>query len=228
MKNSNKILSALAIAGLSLSIVGCASTGGGKNETDGVQAQFQKWASKRSPVEQVVSKSEDPQIAAIVNGVAVIPGEVYGYLANGADKAMARNAGREIYLAIKRDLDAGTPMADIVKTVSAEDLDAAVAYSKFVKEQDYATLGQKLAGIASKLASDGAKIADAVNQIKNLDSMKGKNPMALAMAMKGPTSEINTIKSQLSDAVKAVGYWQDLNKQDEQMQKFCQEYPIEK
>ena len=230
MQTKSQLNAALAFAAAVLVVAGCASSGAAKdgNKSNGVQAEFQKWASKRAPVEQVVSKSSDPQVAAIVNGLAVIPGEVYGYLAEGSDKAMARNAGREIYLAIKRDLDAGTPMADIVKTVSAEDLDAAVAYSKFVKEQDYATLGQKLAGIASKLASDGAKVADAVNQIKNLDSMKGKNPMALAMAMKGPTSEINTIKSQLSDAVKAVGYWQDLNKQDEQMQKFCQEYPIEK
>lgn len=230
MQTKSQLNAALAFAAAVLVVAGCASSGAAKdgNKSNGVQAEFQKWVSKRAPVEQVVSKSSDPQVAAIVNGLAVIPGEVYGYLAEGSDKAMARNAGREIYLAIKRDLDAGTPMADIVKTVSAEDLDAAVAYSKFVKEQDYATLGQKLAGIASKLASDGAKVADAVNQIKNLDSMKGKNPMALAMAMKGPTSEINTIKSQLSDAVKAVGYWQDLNKQDEQMQKFCQEYPIEK
>lgn len=228
MKNSNKILSALAIAGLSLSIVGCASTGGGKNENDGVQAQFQKWASKRSPVEQVVSKSEDPQIAAIVNGVAVIPGEVYGYLANGADKAMARNAGREIYEAIMRDKNAGTPLEEIRKVVSDADWAAAADYEKFVKVQNYATLKDKLAGIAAKLAEDGGKVGGAVAQIKNLDSMKGKNPLALAAAMKEPTAEINTIKAQLADAVKACTYWQDLNKQDEMAQKFMKDYPIEK
>ena len=221
---------AMAIAAAAV-ITGCASSGGSKPEakkTDGVQAEFQKWASKRAPVEQVVSKSGDPQIAAIVNGVAVIPGEVYGYLAEGADKAMARNAGRDIYEAIMRDKNAGTPIEEIRKALSAEDLAAAADYEKFVKSQDYVALGQKLAGIAAKLATDGAKVGGAVAAIKNLDSMKGKNPLALAAALKDPTAEINTIKSQLADAVKACGYWQDLNKQDEQMQKFAQEYPIEK
>ena len=168
------------------------------------------------------------RIAAIVNGVAVIPGEVYGYLANGADKAMARNAGREIYEAIMRDKNAGTPLEEIRKVVSDADWAAAADYEKFVKVQNYATLKDKLAGIAAKLAEDGAKVGGAVAQIKNLDSMKGKNPLALAAAMKAPTAEINTIKAQLADAVKACTYWQDLNKQDEQAQKFMKDYPIEK
>ena len=141
---------------------------------------------------------------------------------------MARNAGRDIYEAIMRDKNAGTPIEEIRKALSAEDLAAAADYEKFVKSQDYVALGQKLAGIAAKLATDGAKVGGAVAAIKNLDSMKGKNPLALAAALKDPTAEINTIKSQLADAVKACGYWQDLNKQDEQMQKFAQEYPIEK
>ena len=211
-------------------ITGCASTGAGKSsaKTDGVQAEFQKWASKRAPIEQVVSKCADPQVAAIVNGVAVIPGEVYGYLADGADKAMARNAGRDIYVAIKRDLDAGTSMEEVRKAVSDADWAAALDYEKFCKTQDYATLDKKLSGIATKLASDGSKVADAIGQIKNLDSMKGKNPVALAMALKEPTTEVNTIKSQLADATKACKYWQDLNKQDEQMQKFMKDHPIEK
>ena len=211
-------------------ITGCASTGAGKSsaKTDGVQAEFQKWASKRAPIEQVVSKCADPQVAAIVNGVAVIPGEVYGYLADGADKAMARNAGRDIYVAIKRDLDAGTSMEEVRKAVSDADWAAALDYEKFCKTQDYATLAKKLSGIATKLASDGSKVADAIGQIKNLDSMKGKNPVALAMALKEPTTEVNTIKSQLADAVKACKYWQDLNKQDEMAQNFMKDYPIEK
>ena len=58
--------------------------------------------------------------------------------------------------------------------------------------------------------------------------MKGKNPLSLAAAMKEPTAEINTIKAQLADAVKACTYWQDLNKQDEMAQKFMKDYPIEK
>ena len=84
------------------------------------------------------------------------------------------------------------------------------------------------AGIAAKLASDGSKVGGAIAEIKNLDSMKGKNPIALAAAMKEPTSEINVIKGQLADAVKACAYWQDLNKQDEMAQKFMKDYPIEK
>ena len=221
---------AMAIAAAAV-ITGCASSGGSKPEakkTDGVQAEFQKWASKRAPVEQVVSKSSDPQVAAIVNGVAVIPGEVYGYLANGADKAMANNAGREIWNAVQRDVAAGTSWADVSAAMSPADKAAYAEFDKFVKAQDYATLGQKLAGIAAKLAEDGTKVADAVNQIRNLDSMKGKNPMALAIAMKEPTSEVNTIKAQLADAVKACSYWQDLNKQDEMAQKFMKDYPVEK
>ncbi len=217
---------ALVVAAASLVTASCASSGSAK--PDGVQAEFQKWASKRSPVEQVVSKSSDPQIAAIINGIAVIPGEVYAYLADGSDKAMARNAGREIYEAIMRDKNAGTSMDDIRKTVSDGDWAAAVDYEKFCKQQDYAALKDKLSGIAAKLAADGAKVGASVAQIKNLDSMKGKNPLALAAAMKEPTAEINTIKSQIADAVKACTYWQDLNRQDEQMQKFAQEYPIEK
>ena len=229
---------AMAIAAAAV-ITGCASSGGSKPEsgnaqktetkkTDGVQAEFQKWASKRAPVEQVVSKSSDPQVAAIVNGVAVIPGEVYGYLADGADKAMANNAGREIAEAIKRDVAAGTPMEEILKAVSAEDLAAAINYEKFNKSQDYVALGQKLAGIAAKLAEDGAKVGGAINAIQNLDSMKGKSKIALAMAMKEPTAEVNAIKEQVVDATKACNYWIDLNKQDEQMQKFLKDYPIEK
>lgn len=225
-----KFNAALALATAALVAAGCASSGAGKSsgKTDGVQAEFQKWASKRAPVEQVVSKSSDPQIAAIVNGIAVIPGEVYGYLAEGADKAMANNAGREIWNAVQRDVAAGTSWAEVSAAMTPADKAAYAEFDKFVKTQDYATLGQKLAGIAAKLAADGAKVADAVNQIKNLDSMKGKNPMALAMAMKEPTAEVNTIKNQLADAVKACGYWQDLNKQDEMAQKFLKDYPVEK
>ena len=183
---------------------------------------------KRAPVEQVVSKSSDPQVAAIINGVAVIPGEVYGYLAEGADKAMANNAGRDIWNAVQRDVAAGTSWADVSAAMSPADKAAYAEFDKFVKAQDYASLGQKLAGIAAKLAADGAKVGGAVAQIKNLDSMKGKNPLALAAAMKEPTAEINTIKAQLADAVKACSYWQDLNKQDEMAQKFMKDYPIEK
>lgn len=222
---------AAAIAAAAMVIVGCASSGASKPEakkTDGVQAEFDKWASKRTPTEMVVSKCADPDVAAIVNGVAVIPGEVYGYLAGGADKAMARNAGRDIYEAIMRDKNAGTPIEEIRKALSADDLAAAADYEKFVKSQDYVALGTKLAGIAAKLASDGTKVAGAINEIKNLDSMKNKSAMALAMAMREPTAEVNTIKAQLADAVKACTYWQDLNKQDEQMKKFAQEYPVEK
>lgn len=221
---------AMAMAAAAV-ITGCASSGAGKAETkktDGVQAEFQKWASKRAATEMVVSKCADPQIATIVNGIAVIPGEVYGYLADGSDKAMARNAGREIYEAIMRDKNAGTAMEDIRKAVSDEDWAAAADYEKFCKSQDYVALGKKLAGIAAKLAEDGTKVAGAINEIKNLDSMKGKNPMALAMAMKEPTAEVNTIKAQLADAVKACSYWQDLNKQDEMAQKFMKDHPIEK
>ena len=211
-------------------ITGCATSGTGKSsgKTDGVQAEFQKWASKRSATEMVVSKCADPDVAKIINGVAVVPGEVYGYLAGGADKAMARNAGREIYEAIMRDKNAGTSLEEIRKAVSDADWAAAVDYEKFVKVEDYASLKDKLAGIAAKLASDGSKIGGAIAEIKNLDSMKGKNPIALAAAMKEPTSEINVIKGQLADAVKACAYWQDLNKQDEMAQKFMKDYPIEK
>lgn len=210
-------------------ITGCATSGTGKSsdKTDGVQAEFQKWASKRSATEMVVSKCADPDVAKIINGVAVVPGEVYGYLAGGADKAMARNAGREIYESIMRDKNAGTSMEDIRKAVSDSDWTAAAEYAKFVKTQDYATINQKLADIAAKLASDGSKVGEAIAKIKNLDSMKGKNPLALAAAMKEPTTEVNTIKSQLADAVKACKYWQDLNKQDEKAQKFMKDYPVE-
>ena len=227
MKNTT-VHAALAFATAALVTAGCASSGSSQKKTDGVQAEFQKWASKRAPVEQVVSKSSDPQVAAIVNGVAVIPGEVYGYLAEGADKAMANNVGREPYEAIMRDIKAGTPMEEIRKATPDAVWAAAADYEKFVKSQDYATLKDKLAGIAAKLAADGAKVGGAVAQIKNLDSMKGKNPLALAAAMKEPTAEINTIKAQLADAVKACSYWQDLNKQDEMAQKFMKDYPIEK
>lgn len=227
MTNTTKFHTACLLAATAILASGCASTGG-SDKTDGVQAEFQKWASKRAPVEQVVSKSSDPQVAAIVNGVAVIPGEVYGYLAEGSDKAMARNAGRDIYEAIMRDKNAGTSIEDIRKAVSDADWSAAADYAKFVKSQDYASLGQKLSGIAAKLATDGAKVGGAVAAIRDLDSMKGKNPIALAAAMKEPTAEINTIKAQLADAVKACTYWQDLNKQDEMAQKFMKDYPIEK
>lgn len=231
MKSMTKL--AMVLAAAAAITTGCASSGAskpeaGQKQTDGVQAEFQKWASKRSPVEQVVSKSSDPQVAAIVNGVAVIPGEVYGYLAEGSDKAMARNAGRDIWNAVQRDFAAGTPLADISAAMSDADKAAYADYDKFVKSQDYVALGQKLAGIAAKLAEDGAKVGGAVAAIKNLDSMKGKNPMALAMAMKEPTAEVNTIKAQLADAVKACSYWQDLNKQDEMAQKFLKEHPVEK
>lgn len=228
MSKTNKFRAACLLATVAILASGCASSGGSKKENNGVQEEFQKWASKRAPVEQVVSKSSDPQVAAIVNGVAVIPGEVYGYLAEGSDKAMARNAGREIYEAIMRDKNAGTPLEEIRKVVSDADWAAAADYEKFVKAQNYATLKDKLAGIAAKLAEDGAKVGGAVAQIKNLDSMKGKNPLALAAAMKEPTAEINTIKAQLADAVKACTYWQNLNKQDEMAQKFMKDYPIEK
>ena len=227
MTNTTKFHAACLLAATAILASGCASTGG-SDKTDGVQAEFQKWASKRAPVEQVVSKSSDPQVAAIVNGVAVIPGEVYGYLAEGSDKAMARNVGREPYDAIMRDIMAGTPMEEIRKATPDDVWAAAANYEQFVKAQDYAALGKKLSGIAAKLAADGAKVADAVAQIKNLDSMKGKNPIALAAAMKEPTAEINTIKAQLADAVKACSYWQDLNKQDEMAQKFMKDHPIEK
>ena len=226
--NKNTIHAALAFASAALVTAGCASSGSSNQKTQGVQEEFQKWASKRAPVEQVVSKSSDPQVAAIVNGVAVIPGEVYGYLAEGADKAMANNVGREPYEAIMRDIKAGTPMEEIRKATPDAVWAAAADYEKFVKSQDYATLKDKLAGIAAKLAADGAKVGGAVAQIKNLDSMKGKDPLALAAAMKEPTAEINTIKAQLADAVKACSYWQDLNKQDEMAQKFMKDYPIEK
>ena len=226
--NKNTIHAALAFAGAALVTAGCASSGSSNQKTQGVQEEFQKWASKRAPVEQVVSKSSDPQVAAIVNGVAVIPGEVYGYLAEGADKAMANNAGRDIWNAVQRDVAAGTSWADVSAAMSPADKAAYAEFDKFVKAQDYASLGQKLAGIAAKLAADGAKVGGAVAQIKNLDSMKGKNPLALAAAMKEPTAEINTIKAQLADAVKACSYWQDLNKQDEMAQKFMKDYPIEK
>ncbi len=227
MTNTTKFHTACLLAATAILASGCASTGG-SDKTDGVQAEFQKWASKRAPVEQVVSKSSDPQVAAIVNGVAVIPGEVYGYLSEGADKAMARNVGREPFEAIMRDIMAGTPMEEIRKATPDDVWAAAANYGQFVKAQDYAALGKKLSGIAAKLATDGAKVGGAVAAIKNLDSMKGKNPIALAAAMKEPTAEINTIKAQLADAVKACSYWQDLNKQDEMAQKFMKDHPIEK
>lgn len=233
-------LTTIATALLAAAVItGCASSGSSKPEsgkaqkteskkTDGVQAEFQKWASKRAPVEQVVSKCADPEVAAIVNGVAVIPGEVYGYLANGADKAMANNAGREIWNAVQRDVAAGTSWADISAAMSPADKAAYAEFDKFVKAQDYATLGQKLAGIASKLATDGAKVGGAITAIQNLDSMKGKSKIALAMAMREPTAEVNAIKDQVADATKACNYWIDLNRQDEMAQKFLKDYPIEK
>lgn len=205
----------------------CGEDGAAAAKPAGVQERYEAWRRGRAPTDMIVSACADPQVKAVVDGIAVIPGEVYGYLAEGSDKAMARNAGREIYEAIMRDIRAGTPKDAILGAVSAEDLAAAVAYEKFVKAQDYVTLGEKLAGIATKLAEDGAKVAGAVARIKDLDSMKGKNPLALAAAMKEPVAEVNAIKNQLSDAVKAVGFWRDLNKQDEQMQKLAQEYPIE-
>lgn len=224
---NKSVAMAVACAAAAIMVVGC--VGKGNNSTsNGVQEEYQKWASKRAATEMVVSKCADADVAAIINGVAVIPGEVYGYLAGGSDKAMARNAGREIYEAIMRDINAGTPQEEIRKVVSDEDWAAAIDYEKFVKSQDYVALGKKLADIAAKLASDGAKVGGAIAEIKNLDSMKGKNPMALAIAMKEPTAEINTIKAQVADAVKACSYWQDLNKQDEMAQKFMKDYPIEK
>ena len=216
-----------AVAAAAFFTAGCASTPEASSQTGGVQKEFQKWAEKRTDVEQVVSKSSDPQVKAIIDGIAVIPGGVYGYLAEGADEAMARNLGRGIYEAIARDMEAGTPKAEIRKAVSDADWAAAVDYAKYVKSQDYATLGEELSGIAAKLAADGAKVAGAIVQIKNLDAMKGKNPIALASAMKEPAAEINVIKGQLADAVEACKYWQGLNKQDEQQQKHMQEYPIE-
>ena len=51
--------------------------------------------------------------------------------------------------------------------------------------------------------------------------------LMLVAALKEPAAEVNAIKNQLADAVKACTYWRDLNRQDEQMQKFVQEYPID-
>ena len=206
----------------------CDQGGDASSAPIGLQEEYERWRSGRADTKMVVSKSNDPQVASIINGVAVIPGEVYGYLSNGSDWAMARNAGREIYEAIMRDKNAGTPIEEIRKALSDADRAAAAEYGKFVESQNYATLGEKLAGIAAKLVEDGAKIGGAVAQIKNLDSMKGKNPLALAAALKEPATEVNTIKNQLADAVKACSYWQDLNKQDEMAQKFMKDYPIEK
>ena len=41
--------------------------------------------------------------------------------------------------------------------------------------------------------------------------------LKIPAAMKEPTTEVNTIKAQLADAVKACKYWQDLNKRIEDL-----------
>lgn len=222
MKSLTTVAMALAAAVL---VTGCG--GRGNKPGNSVQEEYQNWASRRTPIEQVVSKCADPQVAKIVNGVAVVPGKVYGYLAEGSDKAMARNAGREIYEAIMRDKNAGTTMEEIRKAVSDADWAAAAEYAKFVKAQDYATLKAKLASVSTKLADDGPKVADALLQIRKLDSVSAMNMMAKAALLKTSTSEINAIKDQLASSVKAVQIWQDLNEQDEIAKKLMQDYPVE-
>ena len=196
-------------------------------ETGSPQLRYRVWLPKRAPLEMVVSKCNAQDVAAIINGVAVIPGEVYGYLAEGADKAMARNAGREIYEAIMRDKNAGTTMEEIRRAVSDADWAAAAEYAKFVKAQDYTALKAKLSRVSTKLADDGSKVADALLQIRKLDSLSAMNMMAKAVLLKTATSEINAITDQLASSVKAVQIWQDLNEQDEIAKKFMQDYPVE-
>ena len=212
---------ALAVAAAALVAAGCASA------PKGVQEAYAEWKEDRAPTEQVVSKSSDPKIANIINGVAVIPGEVYAYVAQGADDAMVRNVWRPTYEAIQRDREAGTPLEEIRAAVSDEEWAGAVAYEKSIKDLDFAALKEKLSGIAAKLATDGAKVGQALAQIKELDSMKGLDYFSMATALREPAAEIDVISAQLSDAVQAVQFWMDLNEQDEKMQRFAQEFPIE-
>ena len=212
---------ALAVAAAALVAAGCASA------PKGVQEAYAEWKDDRAPTEQVVSKSSDKKIADIINGVAVIPGEVYAYVAQGADEAMARNAGRAIYQAIVRDRDAGTPMEEIRAHVSDADWAAAIAYQNTIKDMDFDALKEKLSGISAKLATDGAKVGQALAQIKELDSMKSMDYFSMATALREPAAEIDVISAQVSDAVQAVQFWMDLNEQDEKFKRYAQEAPVE-
>ena len=220
------MLFGIAAAAATMVITGCSHPRGGTSG-DNVQEAYIKWQGNRAPVEQVVSECPDAEAKLIIDGVAVIPGKVYKYLADGADKAFAVASGRELFNGIKEDLKAGVSEDEIIAKMSEGDKIAYAAYRDLVIKQDFKSTKEKLDEIAKQLAEDGVKVAGALAAAKNC-KFDGMNMIQKAGAIKKAISEIGTIKAQLADCLNANKYWSDLNAQDEDAQKLMQEYKVGK
>ncbi len=222
------MLFGLAVAAAAIVATGCCSSKAGKSGGgDSVQEAYLKWQQNRAPIEQVTSQCPDPEAKAIIDGVAVIPGKVYKYLAEGSDKAFAVASGRDIFNGIMEDIKAGVSVEEVVGKMSDADKLAWNAYHDLVYTQDYTALKDKLSGIAKQLGEDGGKVTGALATIKNC-KFNGMNMLQKAKALKTAGSELDIVTAQLESCLKANTFWTDLNKQDEAAQKLMQQYKIEK
>lgn len=231
MKSS--VLFGLAVAAAAIVATGCCSSkAGNSGGGDSVQEAYLKWQQNRAPIEQVTSQCPDPEAKAIIDGVAIIPGKLYKYLADGADGAFAIASGRDIYNGVTNDMavlikEGKDVKAELFDKMPEKDREALWNYHEYVKKQDFKSTKEKLDGIAKQLGEDSGKVAGALAAVKNC-KFDGMNMLQKAGAIKTAASEIDTIRAQLADCLKANKYWSDLNAQDEAAQKLMQEYKVEK
>lgn len=222
MKNCiKKSLTILSIFAAML-MAGCAS--------DPQKGEYQQWKEERAFSEKISSvyklqkpltlddvayKSEikSPGLAAPVNTLSAGIATIYLTVVNGADKSARVQSGKSLKLR-------GGELNEAQKKLVKE-------YEEFVRRGDQEKIIKTvIIPLAAKLAKEGEKVAQLVNQLKNNPEFRALAGLEALKAGKAIAADADALSSQIADAAQGIKLWranlesinnQEANGQDEKI-----------
>jgi len=223
---------AVVMAGSMVMLAGCASSPKqAREETDVIQA----WASRRPPVETVVSSIKSAELATMVNTFAPIPGNIYKMTAEMVDKEAVLDRGRKIHQAFMTDVAAtavdGKSKADAVKEIKAkltpEQADMIGKYEAATIKKDLGIVLKKLAEMGVEIANAGTQAAGLTKALKDSQEFRQLAGLQAIMAGKAITSDVGKLQKQIGATTEGIGLLKQLAETDKNAQAYMKDYPIQ-
>lgn len=229
MKNSNKIISALAIAGLSLSIVGCASSPKAKAGKGNDKDVVQEWRDSRTDANAAfASQCTVGTVATAINAIGAPLQIMQRQAYDKVDEAYGNAKGRKIWTAIDNDAKNGAATkAELYAGLTSEDKAAYDAYQKYCVDQDFGARESMIKAMLPKLAQAGVEIGGLVAMAKKNPDFAKLGGIALLTQTKNVGKDADALKKILDDTTKAKDFWASLDAEDKRVQELTREMEAE-
>lgn len=214
------VAGATLVAGTFL-MSGCATTSATAGKDPVAEWQASRMTTNSVPLNTTL---KTVQLAARALEVSIWPIQVETY--GLVDDAHAKVVGRKVYMAVQNDVNAGAKMNDVLAKLSPADLKNYKEYAAYVRQLDYEknqTLGQSILKKMDPLVAGAAGLLATAQADPDYAS---QGLIDQAMETKQVGKDVAMLKDKLADSKKALDFWFELNREDNEAKKFMAQYPV--